>query len=345
MVLNLLQRFTLDEARELILKTFGYFSSSDRVTPLMKELEFYEEKINLAKNFKCPFNHNVNDLNEFIKCKNMFVEARTISKSLLKQKGKKSNEAIAFTQRAKALRRDMEKFGCNNCKIYQKHKKELDIIARYEKKIKALKKEIDFQKDIYWKKFLAHKNILAKTGYLKDDYPTEKGKTCMAIRGENELYISEIILRKLLDNLNPIELASVICSVTTEEARNHDEFMWAPPSKPVRQILGKVKDIRREINYLEREENVENVMNLNSQFSSLIEFWVDENIKDDTKSTTTWENMFEGDEISQGDVVRAFKRTVDMLRQLTILENVPLNLKENAKIAMSAINKEPVNIE
>ena len=39
MVLNLLQRFSLEEAKELIFKTFGYFSSTDRLTPLLKKME------------------------------------------------------------------------------------------------------------------------------------------------------------------------------------------------------------------------------------------------------------------------------------------------------------------
>ena len=39
MVLNLLQRFSIDEAKELIFKTFGYFSSTDRLTPLLKKKE------------------------------------------------------------------------------------------------------------------------------------------------------------------------------------------------------------------------------------------------------------------------------------------------------------------
>ena len=48
MVLNLLQRFSLDEAKELILKTFGYYSSSDRISPLLAQMEEYQNIINAA---------------------------------------------------------------------------------------------------------------------------------------------------------------------------------------------------------------------------------------------------------------------------------------------------------
>jgi len=127
MVLNLLQRFTLEEAKELILKTFGYFSSADRVTPLIREYEFYAKKVDDIKNYKCPFGHKNEDLLDFIKWKNMFVESRSIVKTLKKQAGKKdlAPEAMQFVEKSREYRANMERYRCDNCKAYQKHKKEL----------------------------------------------------------------------------------------------------------------------------------------------------------------------------------------------------------------------------
>ena len=48
---------------------------------------------------------------------------------------------------------------------------------------------------------------------------------------------------------------------------------------------------------------------------------------------------------SEGDIVRIFKRTVDVLRQLTILPNLSEELKANAKTAITAILKEPVDVD
>src|SRR5574344_2528140 len=45
MVLNLLQRFSLDEAKELILKSFGYYSSTSRLTPLILQQEQFDAEI------------------------------------------------------------------------------------------------------------------------------------------------------------------------------------------------------------------------------------------------------------------------------------------------------------
>ena len=55
--------------------------------------------------------------------------------------------------------------------------------------------------------------------------------------------------------------------------------------------------------------------------------------------------MFEDSEVSQGDVVRTFKRTIDVLRQLLILDNINENIKQNALDAIKLINIEPINVD
>ena len=351
MVLNLLQRFSLEEARELIFKTFGYFSSTDRLTPLLKKKEARFEDIKNIHDFTCRWNLSDEDFETYNKLKNQFVQTRTLYKTLKRQaKGKYKDpmtapEVIEFYQKSKELQKRIENFGCNTCKIYKKHKKCIELTQRYEKEIKKLDKEIEFQKDVYWQKFLAHKYILEKTGNLSDDYPTQRGKITMALRCENELYLSEIILSGLLDNLNVVELASVICALVSEEARKSDDEIAKPCSKNVRKTLNQIKDIRRKIFLLERDNNIENPMYINPFYCYFIEYWIGANLNPENNPIYTWENMFEDTQTSQGDVVRTFKRTIDVLRQLLILDDISENIKQNAKEAIKLINIEPINVD
>lgn len=347
MVLNLLQRFNLEEAKELILKTFGYFSSTERLSPLISELERYNEALEVLKNFKCHFGLNSSDMMEFIKYKNMYVEYRTIFKTLKRQNknGKNQKELQEFALKTKEILRKFESFGCNNCKVYKKHRKDLELIQRYEKKLNSIKKEIDFQKDIYWQKFLAHKKVLELTGNLKDDFPTETGKITMGLRCENELYISEILRSGVLNNLGPVELASVVCALSCEEIRNKEGLVVNPPSSSVRKVLNKIKDIKRKIFLLERDYKLENQMNLHSHFSGIIEKWVSSNMNPENDSINTWNEIFSDTEFSEGDVVRAFKRTIDLLRQFTIIDGIDEGLSAVARETLKLINKEPVSID
>lgn len=348
MVLNLLQRFSIEEARELIFKTFGYYSSTSRIEPFIRESEEIKRRLDYAENYPCDFSHTSSDLLEFIKFKNMYVEYRTIFKTLKRQakQGSKGlpKEAYEIANKATEYRKQMEKFGCNNCKRYSKHRKEIEVIQRSVKKLAYLQKEIEFQKDIYWNVFLSHKKVLEKFGHIKDDYPTEIGKTTMGLRCENELYLSEIIQSGILDKLDVVTLASVVCALSSEE-KHLEDVRTMPPSKACRKVLNEIKEIKRKIFLSERDEKIENTMNLYAHFCYFIETWVSANLNKDNNTTETWEALFADSSFSQGDVVRAFKRTIDVLRQFTTVENVNPELSEVAACAIKLINKEPVNID
>ena len=339
MVLNLLQRFTLDEAKELILKSFGYFSSNSRLIGLTTQQELNNEKIKEVSEFRCWCKLTNKDLQEYNKVRNIYVQNRQIAKTIRKQeKGKHRPlppEAIAFEQTVKEQLNKMHSFNCDTCKLYKKHMKSLDLLERYQKRAEQLAKEIDNQRDIFWNKFLSHRNVLSIYGYLQDDFPTDKGKTASQIRSENELFLAEIIFSGVLDNLTPAELASVICAITTEDMRA-DMYSQLPLSQKVRKTLNKIKDIRRKLERVQNENNVDDCMYINSFYCALIEMWA---------NGAEWDEIINQVEMGEGDVVRCFKRVVDVLRQLTTIENVPETLVFTAREAIENILREPIDID
>ena len=339
MVLNLLQRFTLDEAKELILKSFGYFSSNSRLIGLTTQQELNNEKIKEVSEFRCWCKLTNKDLQEYNKVRNIYVQNRQIAKTIRKQeKGKHRPlppEAIAFEQTVKEQLNKMHSFNCDTCKLYKKHMKSLDLLERYQKRGEQLAKEIDNQRDIFWNKFLSHRNVLSIYGYLQDDFPTDKGKTASQIRSENELFLAEIIFSGVLDNLTPAELASVICAITTEDMRA-DMYSQLPLSQKVRKTLNKIKDIRRKLERVQNENNVDDCMYINSFYCALIEMWA---------NGAEWDEIINQVEMGEGDVVRCFKRVVDILRQLTTIENVPETLVFTAREAIENVLREPIDID
>ena len=339
MVLNLLQRFTLDEAKELILKSFGYYTSTTRLTPLIKQQEELNKVIDGIKEFKCPFGHSTKDMFEYLKLKNTYVEQRKTAKVLRKQMNKKNPENVDYVKdfeyKTKQLLHKVQSYGCDTCKLYRKHVKENELLERFQKRAMKLEKTIDYQKDVYWRIFLNHVGVLEKMGYIENNYPNEKGKTTAAIRAENELFLSEIIFSGILDTLKVDELASVICAITTEDLRA-DVYPEIPISKGTRKALNRIKDIRRRVAIVQRDYEIETPMYINSYYSPLIEYWV---------NGGEWDELMEQIPAGEGDVVRCFKRTIDVLRQLTVIPNVSDELVQNARAAIDAINRSPIDID
>ena len=339
MVLNLLQNLELEQAKELILKSFGYFSSNDRLKPIILQQLNCEQTLNKLKNEKCPHGLTNEDFIEFNRLKEKFIVYRKLTRTLekqAKQKGQKNApEVLEYASQTREIREYLQKYQCDICRGYKKHMKNLEIIARYEKRYKETCKNIEKQKDIYWNKFIAHKEILEKAGYIQNGVPTDAGITCSMVRAENELFLSEIILRGILDELQPYELASVICALVTEDLRT-DVYPNQPISKNTRKALNRIKEIRKKVAIMQRDYDITTEMYINSYYSPLMEQWV---------LDTPWEDIAKQVDSSEGDIVRIFKRTVDVLRQLTILPNLSEDLKENAKTAIKAILKEPVDVD
>ena len=339
MVLNLLQNLELDQAKELILKSFGYFSSNDRLKPIILQQLNCEQTLNKLKSEKCPHGLTNEDFIEFNRLKEKFIVYRKLTRTLEKQAKQKGNknapEVLEYSAKTREIREALQKYQCEVCRGFKKHMKNLEIIARYEKRYKETCKNIEKQKDIYWNKFLAHKDILERIGYIENGVPTDAGITCSMVRAENELFLSEIILKGILDELQPYELASVICALVTEDLRS-DVYPNQPISKNTRKALNRIKEIRKKIAILQRDYDINTEMYINSYYSPLMEQWILE---------TPWEDIAKQVDSSEGDIVRIFKRTVDVLRQLTILPNLSEELKANAKTAITAILKEPVDVD
>ena len=339
MVLNLLQRFTLEEAKELVLKSFGYFSSNYRIEPLLAVKDEYECKIDECNSFVCYCKKTNDDLLEYNKIREIYVQNRRIFKTIQKQEKKKNRplneEAAEFGRQTKAMLQKMHSYECDTCKLFKKHMKILDVLARYSAKEKALEKEIEKQKDIFWNKFLSHRAVLMDYGYIKDDYPTEKGITISQIRSENELFLAQVIFSGVLDGLTPAELASVICAITTEDLRA-DLYSQLPLSPNVRKRLNKIKDIRRDLDKKQKNHDVEDPMYINGFYSPLIEMWA---------TGSEWDDIIDQVDMGEGDIVRCFKRVIDVLRLFCTISNIPEDFVFTAREAIELIQKSPIDIE
>ena len=229
----------------------------------------------------------------------------------------------------------MHSYECDTCKLFKKHMKSIEILNRYEAKQKQLSKEIERQKDIFWNRFLSHRAVLTEMGYLKDDYPTEKGITVSQIRSENELFLAEVIFSGVLEGLTPAELAGVICSLTTEDMRA-DLFSQLPLSPNVRKRLNKIKDIKRSLDKKQKNYDVEDPMYINAFYSPLIELWV---------TGSEWDDIIDQVDMGEGDIVRTFKRVIDVLRQFCTIENIPEDLAFTAREAINLINRSPIDVD
>lgn len=334
MVLNLLQRFSIENAKELILKSFGYYTSSERLKPLLAEQQRISDVIDDINSLMCPHKLSDEDVVKYNKLKSTYIEYRKLANTLKKQaRDKRAPEVLEYEAKAKSYQRQVDAHKCNTCRVYKKHIKNVEVGARFVKKQSKIARLIEYEKDVYWRQFQNLARVLEDLNYLNEGYPTEKGLMASGIRSENEVFFAELINSGILTGLSHGELAAVLCAATTEEPRGNSYIKYQV-SPQTRMAVHECRDILKKLWKKQAQYEVEMPILLNPHFSALIEMWAD---------GWNWDDLVKNVDLAEGDIVRTFKRTIDLLRQLTIVPNVPAELVETARTAMLCIDRDPIS--
>ena len=77
-------------------------------------------------------------------------------------------------------------------------------------------------------------------------------------------------------------------------------------------------------------------MYINGYYSPLIELWV---------NGSEWDDIIDQVEIGEGDIVRTFKRVIDVLRQFCTINNISEDLAFTARETINLINRSPIDID
>lgn len=349
MVLNLLQRHTLEQAEFLIRQSFGQFTAARRLLPLSNDIDHKSAELKKYLDFVCPYSVSDNDFHGYLKSKGMLDETyhfiRTLKKQIkhhgpspeiLKQLSAEEGKKGSFQS-------TLDTSPCRKCNVLQDHLKAEERIRRLQKQLKQLNFSYNQQKDIYWQSFLSIYGLLKESDYLDDNnMPTEKGKLTSQIRAENEYFMAELVMSGILDHLEPPQLAAVICAVTMDSNKNN-LFSKLEPTMDVQLALGKISDLQRKVRRQQSTYGIGAQLFLDPIATGLLEAWAQD---------LPWDRMVSSTNIAEGDLVRIIRRTNDMLRQISRLE-VPAALEGakplvsprlmiNAKLALKLVDKPPV---
>lgn len=337
MVLNLLQRFEIEQARQLIFSSFGYFTSNARLAPLYDREAEILDHLDELQNAMCPSHLTQEDFINYRKLKEKYVQIKRLYK-ILKQQALNTGrpdapEVREYQLKYQDIQQDLKSYPCYYCDNYKRHIKSTETVKRLEKKLGELQKEIKHEKDLYWNQFINLVDVLTEFGYLEDNYPTELGLIASTMRCDNELYMVEIINSGILDNLSAAQLAAVLCAMISEEPRGNTLTAGPIPSKKIREAIRNIHTEIRKINSIQKRKNVAMDASLSAHFSGIVEEWA---------SMADWDTLVEETNLAEGDIVRTLKRTVDILRQVINAPYINPELTNRAKEAFDAINREPV---
>jgi superfamily II RNA helicase len=342
MVLNLLQKHSLEEAEFLISKSFGAFTAERRIQPLKQEIEQTEPLLEEVRAFHCPAELLDRDFQNFLKSKEMLKEAHKLTKlykNQIKRHGNNPEMQAVFAKEAgkkASLTETIEKTACYSCDLFKQHVHLDEKIHRLEKRLKQLKRQFEEENNQYWQQFMNHYGLLKEVGFLdENDLPTEPGRITAQIRAENEFYMAQILLNNLLDDLTPPQLAGVVCALVNDSTRDN-QFSKLYLSSEARQTLSDIQQLAKEVYRLQRKHRLETPMLMNPIASGLVEAWAE---------GSPWQRLIQSTSIDEGDLVRIIRRTADILRQLTRVDGLSSILSDKATLALKELYRDPIREE
>ncbi|MEO1592994.1 MAG: DEAD/DEAH box helicase, partial [Cyanobacteria bacterium J06632_22] len=124
-------------------------------------------------------------------------------------------------------------------------------LQRLKDELEDRQSKYDHLSHRYWEEFTDLMAILAHFGCLENNQPTNFGKMCAAIRGENELWLGMALASGEFEHLAPHELTAACAAIVTDMSRP-DTWTRYRTSAPVEEALEGLRQIRREIFQMQR---------------------------------------------------------------------------------------------
>ncbi len=208
-----------------------------------------------------------------------------------------------------ALGQAREDHPCHTCKVRKEHKDNLRRVDNLEKERAllegVLERETDSEEARIRGVIRGIREVLNRFGYLYRGYPTEKADMLASVFDNDALILCEMVDRGVLDDLSPEDLAEVFSWFSFDR-----DFRYANHFTLSRELIAlrrRLADIERAVLGEERDNGLYISEGHNPSFYGPAKAW--------TQGQTMVE-ICEQIELSEGDLVLTFNKTIDLLRQV-----------------------------
>jgi ATP-dependent RNA helicase HelY len=186
----------------------------------------------------------------------------------------------------------------------------------------------------YWEQFLRIVGIFQHFGYLDDGRLSTEGRLIASLRHDNELLVTRVAFSGLLQGLLPEELAALL-SCLVEEPRTTEQpaaRLFLRDQAHVRRRVKTLEELGQEVDRVQRSNQIQLPVSMHTTYLAAAHRWV--------SGEDNWpalvEQSFGGHE---GDLIRAFRRLIDLCRQLEESPELPIELTRTLSRATEMLDR------
>lgn len=333
MVLNLLERQSLEQVKQLLERSFGQFLADSRVEGQQERIRRLDQRLIELADPLCS--DELGDQRRFRRLRDKYRAALKQTRALANAGDREllEPELEILKQRRESLKGEIEKSPCNRCPVYDPCARQRQELRQAERDRRLLARKMQHASTPYWSQFKSLVGVLQERRYLEGEQPSETGRMAASLRATNVLFLAEIISSGVLEELEPPQLGGLLTALVTESGRRLGHYDRPPVDRKTHWAVRRCEILAEELDEVQERHGAETPFELNSYFSGLTEAWI---------RGARWEALQDMSGLEPGDIMRMFRRTLDLCRQFRHARGVPPQLSEQCAIVEQGLARDEV---
>jgi superfamily II RNA helicase len=195
-------------------------------------------------------------------------------------------------------------------------------------------RQLAYLQDNYWEEFLRITEILQHFGYLTDGELSSEGRLVATLRHDNELLVARVLFSGVFDRLTPAELAALLSCLSEESREGESRYSWLllKQQPQLQQRLQQMGRLAHELHEVQRAHKVTIPTSIQVGYLAAAYRWA----SGEADWTRLVRDAYGGHE---GDLIRAFRRLIDLCHQLAESPEVKPELRDRLWQAVSALDR------
>ncbi len=223
---------------------------------------------------------------------------------------------------------------CHRCKERHRLEKALKRERRLTETIRNQTRTLEHLRNTYWEQFLRVLEVLRRFGYLRDRTLTQEGLLIGDLRHDNELLVARVVFSEALDGFKPYEMMAILSCLVEEpreiEAPFASQLLKRQPH--LKRGIRQIEALAREVMDVQQAHRVFLPVSMHTTYLSAAYEWA--------AGEEDWMHLVEehygGHE---GDMIRAFRRLIDLSRQLLESPQLPPTLREDLHVGVRSLDR------
>jgi ATP-dependent RNA helicase HelY len=214
-------------------------------------------------------------------------------------------------KRLEAMALELSQIPCHRCPHRGEQERALKRSDRIRQATEGRGRMVRDLEQSYWEQFLRVVEVLRHFAYLSDTTLSSEGRLIASLRHDNELLVARVAFSGLMEGLGPAETAALLSCLVEEPREIETRFArdLLRGHAHLRRRVQAMETLTDEVRRVQESRRVDLPVSMHLTYLAAAYEW--------TAGEEDWarltRNLFGGHE---GDLIRAFRRLIDLCRQL-----------------------------